>query len=477
MDVPADTYRFDGLELQSSPTRLFYSFHPATVVPERAPLLVLHAGGPVASSLFVMAYGTAGQRLDLSSGIRLVPNASSLADVANLLYLDPRQAGFSYSTLADPAIDSARVAELSAANYNPYRDAADLLEGLLSFLGAHPALANREIYFLGESYGGLRASLMSSFLLFAPEYEAGTRRFVSPSLSVDVRNYFQTNFGDGQPTPPAVATWLRGQILVEPWFAGQRQHDVAGALLELPNSILDEVAAQTGYAYQRCSTRPAPCVPWDNALGFVAAAGRSIYDIRAPSDWLSQHTAAVTALALDPGALAALFDVATPTLAGILAVRAGAYRFADIGQGLAYPQGGLPAQWGAIEPWDAYFVALNEEARMVFFASQAAGLAIDPVQASYGDMLVEDLRYLPTFVSRAAYDLVVFGPALLPTLASYPSVGQVTEPVDGTLLVQYTDGTERTVVSPRYATSHAVERDDPAKLHDDIAMFLGAIAQ
>jgi hypothetical protein len=472
LDVEADTYHIDGTELSSSPARLFYSFHPATVAPDRAPLLVLHAGGPVASSLYIMAYGTAEQRLDLSAVVTLVHNADSLTDVAHLLYLDPRQAGFSYSTLVDPSIDSARVSELSAANYNPYRDAADMLEGLLAFLRTHPTLANRQTYFVGESYGGLRTSLMSNFLLFATEYAAGTRRFVSPNLVADVHRHFEARFGHAEPAAVEVATQFRGQILIEPWFAGDRQAQFSGPLLELPGSILDEVAAETGTPYRRCAEQPAPCVPYDNALAFVAAAGRSIYDVRAPEDWLAQHSAVVTAVGTNPSALAALFGVTAADLAGALAGRGGAYRFADPARGLAHPQGDLIASWGAIQPWDAYFADGNEEARSVFYASQAAALAIDPRLPAYGELLVENLRYLSTFVSRATYDVLVYAPALPPTLASYPSVSQVTEPADGVLRVEYTDGTVRSIVSPHYATSHSVERDDPAHLHDDIAAFL-----
>ena len=477
LDVPADTYQIDGTELHSSAARLFYSFHPATVAPDQAPLLVLYAGGPAGSSQFVMAYGTAERRLDFSAGITLIPNAASLTDVGHLLYLDPRQAGFSYSTLADPSLDTARAAELSAANYNPYRDAADVLEALLAFLRDHPSLANRDVYFVGESYGGLRASLMTNFLLFTPEYAAGTRRFMSAALAAEVRQHFQARFGDPQPSVAEVAAQFRGQILVEPWFAGERQHAMAGPLLESPGSILDDVATQTGVAYRRCAEQPAPCAPWDNALAFVAAAARSIYDVRAPADWLTQQSAVVTALATDEGALAALLGVTPSGLSATFAGRSGAYRFANPGQSPDYPQGALPASWGAVEPWDAYFVAINDEVRSAFFASSSAALAIDPGQVAYGEFLLENLRYVSTFVTRAAYDVVVFAPALLPTLASYPSVGQVSEPSDGQLLVEYTDGTMRAITAPRYATSHAVERDDPVKLHADIAAFVSANAR
>ena len=476
VDVEADTYQIDGTQLRSSPARLFYSFHPATVAADRAPLLVLHAGGPAGSSLFVMAYGTAEQRLDFSSGISLIRNADSLTGLANLLFLDPRQAGFSYSTLADPSLDTARAAELSAANYNPYRDAADVLEVLLAFLRAHPTLTNRQTYILGESYGGLRTSLMSSYLLFATEYAAGTRRFVSPTLSAAIRRHFEARFGNAQPTAAEVATQFRGQILIEPWFAGTRQREVSGPLLESPGSILDQVAAETGTSYRRCAEQPAPCDPYDNALAFVAAAGRSIYDVRAPADWLNQHTAAVSALATNVTALSVLLGVAAPDLARAFTGRGGAYRFADRAHEPDHPQGELPTVWGTIEPWDAYFVAVNEEVRTAFSSSEAAALAVEPAQPAYGELLIENLKVLSTFVSRATYDLVVYAPALSPTLASYPSVSQVTEPTDGALLVRYTDGSERTIVAPKYAASHAVERDDPAKLHDDIAAFLTATA-
>jgi hypothetical protein len=470
VDVAADSYTIDGTPLVASPARLFYSFHPATIAPDRAPLLVLGAGGPEASVLFLLATGTSEQRIEAG---RLVPNPDSLTDVAHLLYLDARQAGFSYGTLPDPASRAARDAELSAANYNPYRDAADFIQGLLAFLAEHPALDDHGVVLVGESYGGLRTSVMLNLLLFAPEYAAGTRRFASPALSARIREYFTARFGTTDPDPAEVATAFRGQILLEPWFAGTRQSELEGPLLEAPGSILDEVAAETGTPYLRCAEQPAPCVPYDNAVTFLAAAGRSAFDVRAPDDWLARHDAAVTAVAANPAALSAVLGVPEADLAAGLPVdRGDAYRFADP----AAHTGILGAAWGDLPAWDDYFVSNHDEARQAFFGSDADALGVNPGLPSHGELTIENLRFVPTFVSRATYDVVVYAPALVPTLASYPSVSSVTERGDREIVVRFADGTERTLVAPRYASSHAVESDEPAALHDDLAAFLTLVA-
>jgi hypothetical protein len=89
-----------------------------------------------------------------------------------------------------------------------------------------------------------------------------------------------------------------------------------------------------------------------------------------------------------------------------------------------------------------------------------------------GEAFLENARVVPTLVSRADYDLVVYREALVPALASYPGV-QNALLVGEEIRVDWTDGTSRTLFSPLYASSHSVSRDRPSELFADLVRFVG----
>ncbi len=458
VDIEAATYRIGQTEFRSSPTRLFYDFQPAREPGPQSPLFVLTGGGPAASALFLLAFHATN-----SLG---PPNATlsrsdwALTQLGHVFTAEARNAGFSYGLLEDPSQPSLREQEFRVANYNVHRDAADVWELLLDFLDHHPWLASHPIYFVTESYGAVRVSVMVHWVLNAAEYASGAREFWMPELFERL----------------AELEAPKGQILLEPWFAGTRQAEVTGALLEQPGSVLEELATESGESYVRCGDQTSDCDPYLNARAFLDRVDRSAYDIRAGSDWSKRHNDLIAEAVTHRETLAGIAGVELATLDSVLGQgREDAYRFANSGLGLSVQRGELEQAYGELPPWDAHFVPLNREARDIFLSDDAEDVNTSPNQEHWVRLLLENLRTIPTFVSRAKFDLVVYAPALIPVLESYPEVSRASllEGPDGNQVrVEFSDGTRRTISSPAYASSHSVSRDQPAELELDIAGFV-----
>ena len=285
VDIPAATYELNHAELKSSPARMFYSYHPATVSADTAPLFVLSGGGPGAAMLFLLGFTGPYAIANSETTPSVAVNADSLTDLAHLLYVDARNAGLSWTELPEPSNELLRRAEFAVQNYNVFVDAADVLSVVLAFLEEHPNLARRDVYFVTESYGGARTSVMLNFLLDHVEYAKNGRAFHSPDLDQRIDRYMKEQLGN-QPSQEDVAHRFVGQILLEPILAGARQNDAAGTLFEKPGSIIDQLALAAGVPYVRCSTQIPACNPFDNAQTFLQRINRSRYDSRSDASWL-----------------------------------------------------------------------------------------------------------------------------------------------------------------------------------------------
>jgi hypothetical protein len=474
LDVPTRSYELNHTTLIASPAHLFYSYHPATVSPESAPLFVLTGGGPGAAMLFMLAFTAPNSLVNLDKAPAVAPNAHPFTDLAHLLYIDARNAGLSWAEVQNPSDEVARRAEFDVRNYNVYLDAADVLSATFDFLDAHPDLATHRVYFVAESYGGARATAMVSFLYEHGEYAAERRAFHSRDLSDRIDRYVKEQIGD-RPSTADLARRFPGQILIEPILSGARQNAAAGTLFEQPGSIIDQLAAAAGVSYARCSELGTSCVPFDNAQALVARINRSRYDYRTDAGWLSRLFALAAALGTKPPALAAVVGVDPMRLGDVLARKgAGAYRFGNPAYATSAVRGTTEQDWGALAPSDAYFSPLNYEVLSAFYAQSVRDTAADPRSDAFGDLFVRNVRYLPTMVTRADFDLEIYGPAVAPTLQTVPGVVRVTDlAATEELAIEFDDGGTRRIFSPWYhASSHEVARDEPGKLHDDIAAFL-----
>jgi hypothetical protein len=342
------------------------------------------------------------------------------------------------SYLLSPTPDrvDARTAAFDLGSFNVLRDADDVLWVLRDVLDRHPGLAEGGVYFVAESYGGLRTIAMVDRVLYG-----------------------------GLPALPR----LRGQILLQPSIAMARQHTVSGLLWEAPGSVLDAVSAETGIPFVRCA---AACDPYTNAIAYLSKAGRSSYDYAAPADWLDRRLALVQTAGTGVATLGALLGVGEEALLSALAGRpVQAFRFGDVAIEPWRYSGELASRVGPLPDYDAYFSALVQAVLMAVSSEQA-----DPSRSSdvFGAMFVDQVRTVPTFVSRTTRDLASYGPALAPVLASYADKLRGATEIAGGIALEYLDGSSATITSPVYEGSHAVLEDAAAALHADIARFVGA---
>jgi pimeloyl-ACP methyl ester carboxylesterase len=477
LELEGEQYSLGGTMLTSSRARIFYDFQPAENATQQTPIFVLGGGGPGASAMFLLAYEGPNTTVETdASGVASTPNASRLTDLGHLLYFDARNAGFSYPLIADPADRTKRQGDLGAQNYNVYRDAADEWRALLAFWDLHPELAHNPVYFLAESYGGMRATVMLNMLFSRADYASGARTFAAPDLMQRLACPGSPGSAAPLPCEADVSKQFRGQILLEPLLAGMRQDDIAAQLFEQPGSILDQLAAETGVPYARCGSG---CTAFGNVQLFLMTIDRSLYDYRASSAWLDRIIETVSNAATHREMLARLTGVENAAVDRVIGgARAGAYRFGDPNNALFCPRGDLEQTYGALPAWDAHFVAFNAEAMGAFVGGASKALLADTSQAGFGDLFIENLRHVPTFVSRATFDLAIYGPALVPVLQSYPAVRRAAIDATGREIeVELGDGTVRRIFSPEYASSHLIQHDRPAELHADIAAFLTRTAQ
>lgn len=474
----------DATAMSSTDSRQFWAFAPCERDAESAPLLVFFNGGPGVSSgmLLGLSTGPASFAPSLTGpDAAVVQNPHSWTSFANLLWIDARQTGFSHGLLDDPSDDQLRADAMSVDSFNSYRDAADFVRTLLAFLDAHPSLRDNEVVLVAESYGGIRAQIMLDMLLFPQRYQDGSRKLRDDALAEQIVAHHQELHGlvEG---PATVAAQFGRQILIQPALTGSVQEAIAGALYEQPGSIIEQLAAQLGVDYPSCAEQGGPCDPYDNAISFVGQQGRSAYDYRAPSSWLAELFELVGTRLNDVTATEALLGVDARSIVGLAASeRAGAWRAANLG---GFPPDAELGDWpevaGSLEPWDRYFAIFNIEALSRFHSVTARNLDVDPADPHFGELLLSNLVWVDTLVTEAAYDLVIYTPAIPIALESYDQI------VDGVIVdtdaqqwtIEYRDDVfgapgARVVTVPRYEASHAVTLDAPEALRSDVETWLG----
>ncbi len=150
--------------------------------------------------------------------------------------------------------------------------------------------------------------------------------------------------------------------------------------------------------------------------------------------------------------------------------------------------GSLERWFGRLNPWDRYVTAWSKEV----YAGYALNIVAPeylllPINADssrlHGDLFLENVRYVRTFLSDAKYDLVIYSDAIPEALRRHTgTVLGVTSthgaadsgPASiGTFDIRYVDGSTVSLHYPRYAESgHAVGASQPAKLRADVAAWL-----
>ncbi len=445
----ADEAGFIDVEPQVSgaayPARMFYSLRAATGGSAGKPLFFIFDGGPGApTTTGLAAYGTGASSVDWTTdgGASLVTNTVSFASLGNLLYVDERQSGFSYGLGADGG--SAPSCAFSALD-----DAADYLRVLLRVFRAHDALRDSNIVFVGESYGGTRATAVLHILLHYKD------SFVQalPGLSDEIQAFYDALFPDAAGTvipPSRIATRVGRQVLIEPLVLGPDQ------LALLPTLI--KADPYVGPAYMDPTKDP--------------------YDVQEPAGW---------AYGLVQKAIDAL---AVPALATQL-LGADVRQLKDLGpssRGDAFRVRNknlfvdptplnlaLTSSVGSLAPGDAYF-------------EFAPACTVD--YTTYGDTaemegwFIDNLATIRTFITHARYDAVQYPlsiPAVLQMKGFGANVDSAPRPgVDRPGWIQVTGpdgggspGLDVEIRFPPYDESgHEVAVTQGADLANDVATWL-----
>lgn len=460
VDIEPLTYSRNGVVRTSSSARLFYSFRPADEDAHLATTFVFFNGGPgYGTSLGLLARGTGPMTVGSpEDSTALVENPWSWAQLGNLLYIDTRQAGFSYSTIADPSDSVARRAENSEVNFNDYLDPADLVRVMLRVLAATPGIQDNPVVLVGESYGGVRATMMLTYLLNPALLRTSPNFYTDAALADEIDAHYAAvghNYADPRDQFPA-------QVLIQPFIAGTQFEDQA-VIRCLPGSTEAILAEQYGI----------DCEDID--------ALRDSYNIREQFVWSDELDVVATAHVTSVPSLQLLLGVDPTQIVGLGAAdRVGAFRL--------HTSRTLPAQpsfveaLGIIESWDAYHVASN-------YSNFNYDLYDNPYPCVYFPWVIGRVA---TFVTDADADMVVDTPALPTTMmkcqerlgatafvddvvATHDPEGD--EPRPGHWTITYNDKApygagERKVRWPTYEASHMVAVNQPQQLFEDVREFL-----
>ena len=454
--IPGDSYHLGSEILTSGPAELFYNLQPANDGSDGAPLFVISGGGPGAAVLLLtMAMAPAAVLRGEDGSTRVGELSSSLTQLGNLLFIDARCSGFSYSV----ADSRERGTRFGPGDFNVFRDAADVALATIEVVGQHPELLASDVVFVTESYGGARVAALLDYFL-----SSGTNSplhpFRSPQLDTRIENFQRDRLAAVEPGG-AVPTF-RGQILLQPIIAGALQDELAGALFEEPGSIIDQLASEHGAEYVRCAEQTEPCDPFTNAHALLSRIDVSRYDDRARASWLDALLAVGTALADTPPALARVLGVDEGEIEAILRDRPeGAFRFETT---TSDDTSALIDRLGPLPPYDAFFTALNHDVFYAMHSVEVEALGAHPDAPALAELFVANARRTPTLVTRAAHDLHVYAPALPPVLERLPGVSSARDS-DSAIELALDDGGSLVVDAPWFPDgSHTVALDEPDRL-------------
>ncbi len=520
---------FNRLALRSSQTRIWRVFQPADRDPASKPLFIFFNGGPgggTSAGLFSANTGRNAISVDPHAGEgTIIVNPHSWTRIGNLLHVDSRTAGFSYSLMDNPQDDALRQAEWDAQNYNAFIDGADFVRVLLRFLAGHPLLQKNPVVIAAESYGGVRTLVMLHLLLFYQDYGNGQAIYQDPALVQEIQSHYDVVFPEyaGQTVPPSViARQFSHMILIQPAITRYFQRLVAVEMLEAPGSILDELAEETGVAYIRyrdqpwAKENPTPYNIMNNIYDYLEQIGRDPYFYSKPDGFFNGYFDAAGELLTHYDALCLMTGVDVASVPELYAsARQQAYKikfledysYLMLFSALMGPapkeseihaflspcaEDDMAAVFGNLQPWDRYFLDLNYDVSTAFALNMLVMQGYDTQYASsgiFGEMFLEDVAFVETFVTNAAYDLVVYCPSLPDALAYHSSLlnSSVHDPTGpsqaerpGQIIIDYRPGsvpgssvTTRTIRFPRYTDSgHAVTMTEPGEILADVMVWL-----
>jgi pimeloyl-ACP methyl ester carboxylesterase len=409
-------------------SKIFYNFRTADASASTRPLIVLFNGF---ASDVVRAFGTGPATVEPDGSV--VPNPDSLTRVANLLYIDPRQSGFSYDVLAGRAPSPA---DCSEDVFNEYVDAADVLLATLQFLKAHPALQG-PVYWLGESFAGVRIQWILTYLRQAWTLAPYQDDSLSRELSALPR-----------------ARLLAGQILLEPGYFGAAQRTAIQNLCP-SSALLAAVQASV----------PAPCAVAD-ACACAHAFARSPYNYTLSVTEQEARLLAADAAQVSPAAAQALYGVRLESISGLRASARGSGFKCSAADAATPDQTALSDLLGALP------------------AGQSYNLAYSPLTPGKGSMnpdwseldlvgpaFLSNAEHVDTFLSDGARDLVVMGAAFSTALRAVSGSTLVSES-ENQISLGYPSGKRAIDVRHYPNAGHMITMIEPKAFAADLTEWL-----
>jgi hypothetical protein len=379
---------------------------------------------------------------------------------------------------------------------------------------------------------------MLNLLLFHKAYGDGSRIYRDNGLVDLIDSHFRDQLPDDRKsdpiTPEMVASQFGRQVLIQPQLTGPHETEIAGDMFEAENSIIDQVL---GYRFSRCSTfNPCPLGRVFHAQQLIKSANHDVYNYSKPKTWsddLEAHAKEglldVTVLSkvlgvdarsismLKPAArrsegyryISSIFDVGpldddyalgslSPSSAGWLSHTVESIEYIEgvlEDKGVASRGNSLQRVLGSLRWYDDYLCGTNQAVYLTFQYNWGTlvGYDISPDRSPvYGEMFLQNLALVRTFITDAAFDLMIYSPALPAAFRKYTSiVAQVDvargdAETDGAFAITYlpdalelagvTTPNVRTVYWPHYANSgHSVSSTEPKKFLDDVTNWLDLI--
>ena len=432
--VPARdvTVRGEGVHI-SATGRLFYNLRPADSSPGDKPIVFLFNGF---AAEVVRAFGTG--PTTVAPGGAVIANPSSLTSFANLVYLEPRQAGYSYDVVEGRA---EAPSDFAPGIFNEYVDAADVLLGALAFLDAHPELTG-PVYWFGESYAGVRITWILAYLRghwdLAP--------YADPALAAKLADTHR-------PT-----SLFAGQIFLEAWLAGGAETATIAAECT-DAAVVAGVSASLG----------TPCAG-GNACVCASAGGRSPYNYTyTVAAQTERETEASLAHTL-PDRAAALMGVPLTSIPELAAEERGKGFKCSAPDDTVPPQDALVGTLGALPTGQAYYVP---------YSPLLPGKETSPVTLDWRTENLEalafadDLRDVPAFLTAGQRDMVVPTSALAPALRVALGADRVDETSATRLGVNYPDGARNIDVFAYPNAGHMITMVEPGDFARDLAGWIG----
>lgn len=485
-----------GVKYVSDEARLWYSFQPADEDWEQRPLAIFFNGGPGSASGLLLAFNTGRRSMDpaFNGGAIVGENPHRWSSFANILYIDARNTGFSYSIVGERPGFTTR-------NFNPFIDGADFVRLLLRFLAAHPAIRGNPVIFAGESYGGTRTIVIQNLLLHHDRYAGKEGYYTDTALADEIAAHYAAVFPGEEATPAKGAEQFGYAALIQPLIFGEPQNTASGEILEEPGSVIYQIAEEQGATFQPCPEDDADCDKYYNAILFVDSLGRDLYKYDEQSGWMTGLMDPIVPelltreqyaglLGHDPVFIEDMYAAQRKDAYKIASPVSGTYALTAVGSDRAAmqvrllrlryapsvddPESEFRTLFGSLSDYDTYYASLNEKVTNAFYRH-----TLHPFNALFGELFLENLLLVNTFMTQAALDLVIFSPAIPAAARMFSQVTDVAVAADS-FTVTYaagsfegvTAGTTRTVAWPPYGTAgHSVTVSQPDKFAGDVAAW------